>query len=128
MAKDNALRVAVAGLGAVGLPVAELLLRGGIPGMRLTAVSASSESSAASKLAGLGGDKTDVLCLPASQLAAHADVILEGLPPSAFLEVAESTLSQGEKKCTMHDTKAHPISPAPAQYLAISRCLLYFLP
>ena len=95
------LRVALAGLGAVGLPVAELLLLNGIPGMKLTAVCASSERSAASKLAGLeGGQSHNVLCLPASKLAEHADVIVEGLPPAAFLEVAEPTLSGEPEKPT----------------------------
>ena len=83
------MRVAVAGLGAVGLPVAQLLATGGIKGMTLAAVSASSPASAASKLS------ADVPCLPLAELAACADVVVEGLPPSKFLSVAEPTLAAG---------------------------------
>lgn len=88
------MRVAIAGLGAVGLPVARELFRGSIPGMSLAAVSASTEASARSKAASAG--LTDVAVLTASELAAHADVVVEALPPSLFLDVAQPTLAAGK--------------------------------
>ncbi|KAH8065661.1 serine-type peptidase [Aureococcus anophagefferens] len=86
-------RVAVAGLGAVGLPVARALASGSIPGLRLAAVSASTEESGRSKLRSLGAE--DVPVLGVERLAAEADVVVEGLPPSEFLAVAEPTLRAG---------------------------------
>jgi aspartate dehydrogenase len=88
------LTVAVAGLGAVGLPVAEALLQGRLQGLQLSAVSASSPQSAASKLAHLGSHP--VPCLPTKQLAERADVVVEALPPSEFAEVAGPALSAGK--------------------------------
>lgn len=98
------LRVALAGLGAVGLPVAEVLLSGGIPGMSLVAVSSSSKSSATAKLANLvGGDS--VACVPLAELAQHADIVVEGLPPARFLEAAEPTLTAGKTLIAMSVTQ-----------------------
>ena len=94
--KARALRVALAGLGAVNLPVADVLLKGGIPGMTLTAVSASSPTSAQSKLAELDAETAAVSCVPVEELARHADVVVEGLPPSLFLAIAEPTLRSGK--------------------------------
>ena len=98
------LRVAVAGLGAVGLPVAQVLLAGGIPGMQLAAVSASSAASAASKLSRFGAPDV-VPCLPVEQLCEHADVVVEGLPPASFLDVAKPTLSSGKTLIVMSVTQ-----------------------
>ena len=71
------LRVALAGLGAVGLPVAEVLLSGGIPGMSLVAVSSSSKSSATAKLANLvGGDS--VACVPLAELDSMRTLLWKG--------------------------------------------------
>jgi aspartate dehydrogenase len=94
MKTSPCIRVAIAGLGAVGLPVADTLLKGGISGMQLAAVSASSATSAAAKLQRLGST-TQVPCLPATELATVADVIVEALPPTQFREVAEPTLAAG---------------------------------
>ena len=100
------LRVAVAGLGAVGLPVAEkLVAKPGIPGLVLTAVSASSSSSAASKLEKLEGGATACISKP-EELHAHADVVLEALPPSAFLSVAEPTLRAGKTLVVLSVTQS----------------------
>lgn len=101
-------RVAVAGLGAVGLPVARALASGSIPGLRLAAVSASTEESGRSKLRSLGAEHVPVLGV--ERLAAEADVVVEGLPPSEFLAVAEPTLRAGRTLVALSVTQIlqHP--------------------
>ena len=85
-------RVAICGLGAVGMRVAEALDQGEIPGMRLTAVAASSPESAATKVAGLS---TPPLACDATELAAHADIVVEGAPKPVFLPLARSVIAAG---------------------------------
>ena len=90
-------KVALAGLGAVGLKVAEWLdsddARSLGPGLDLVAVTASSEASARTKLAGLTHHPR---YLPAGDLAAAADVVVECLPPELFRTVAEPTVKAGK--------------------------------
>ncbi|EOD11111.1 hypothetical protein EMIHUDRAFT_214930 [Emiliania huxleyi CCMP1516] len=66
MRAPTQVRVALAGLGAIGLPVAEVLLANGIPGLSLAA------------------------------LHELADVVVEVLPPDQFMAVAEPTLGAGK--------------------------------
>lgn len=90
-------KVALAGLGAVGLKVAQWLdsTEAGTlgQGLSLVAVTASSEESARSKLAQL---KKQPRYLPPAELASVADVVVECLPPELFREVAEPTLKAGK--------------------------------
>ena len=87
------LKIAVGGLGAVGLPVARFLIDGACGGLSLSAVSASSEASAREKL----GDRVaGVVVCNAGGLAEHADVVVECLPPDLFRSVAEPTLKSGK--------------------------------
>ena len=72
--------------------------------MTLAAVSASSKSSAAAKLATLVGSE-NVACVPVAKLAEHADIVVEGLPPATFLEVAEPTLAAGKTLIAMSVTQ-----------------------
>ena len=85
--------VAICGLGAVGLRVAQALDGGEIPGMSLTAVAASSPESAAAKVADL---KTAPVACRAEELARHADVIVEGAPKPIFLPLARSVIDAGK--------------------------------
>ena len=85
--------VAICGLGAVGLRVAQALDDGEISGMRLTAVAASSPESAAAKVADL---KTVPVACRAEELAFHADVIVEGAPKPIFLPLARSVIDAGK--------------------------------
>tara|TARA_B110001452_G_C15171209_1_gene407094 strand:+ start:37 stop:870 length:834 start_codon:yes stop_codon:yes gene_type:complete len=96
MASATSLRVAVAGLGAVGLPVATALARGGLPGLRLAAVSASDLARAATRLQQIDHPAAYVPIVPADKLHEHADVVLEALPPAQFMEVAVPTLTAGK--------------------------------
>lgn len=87
-------KVALAGLGAVGLKVAQWLdgEEAGALGLRFAAVTASSEASARAKLSGL---RSSPAYLPPAELAGAADVVVECLPPELFRDVAEPTLRAG---------------------------------
>jgi aspartate dehydrogenase len=88
---ESVLRVGIAGLGAVGLEVARRI-DAGIQGLALTAVSARDHDKAREKLAGLR-TQPEIVSVP--ELAEICDVIVEGLPPSAFLSVAEPAIERG---------------------------------
>lgn len=99
------MRVGIAGLGAVGLPVATALVRGSIPGMRLSAVSAKDVSKAAVRLQDIGHPAAYVPIVQPQQLCEHADVVVEALPPANFLEVAEPTLASGRTLVALSATQ-----------------------
>jgi aspartate dehydrogenase len=86
-----ALRVAVAGLGSIGLKVA-LALDRGVPGLALAAVAVREPASARARLARLRGAPAVV---PLARLAERADVVVECLPPAVFLEAARPVLERG---------------------------------
>lgn len=91
MSSAKSLRVGVAGLGAVGLEVAKRLLEG-IPGLTLAAVSARDADKARRNLPQIG----DMIALrAATALADDCDIVVEGLPPPLFREVAESAIDKG---------------------------------
>jgi aspartate dehydrogenase len=83
--------VAIAGLGAIGLPVAKAL-DAGIDGLTLVAVSARDRERAADKLAGL---RRPVPVLGLAELAERADVVVESIPAASFAEVAEPAIERG---------------------------------
>jgi aspartate dehydrogenase len=84
------LTVALAGLGAVGLPVARRLLSG-IDGLALAAVSVRDADKARRALPALAAD---AFTSPAG-LAERADIVVEGLPPQQFRSVAEPAIERG---------------------------------
>ena len=83
--------VAIAGLGAIGLPLARALDRGAVPGMRLIAVAARDHAKARAALAGLV--HPPVLCAIADLAA--ADIVVEAAPAAVFAEIAEAALVAG---------------------------------
>src|ERR1700674_4932478 len=85
------LRVGLAGLGSVGLAVARRL-QAGIPGLVLTAVAVRDAAKAHRSLPAVGY-KIPVLSL--LELAETCDVIVEGLPPALFRDVAVHAVEQG---------------------------------
>lgn len=85
------LRIAVAGLGAVGRVVARRL-DAGMPGARLAAVAVRDRAKAASFLAELA---TPVEVLALAELPQAADVIVEALPAAALDRLAEPALRAG---------------------------------
>src|ERR1700722_1744360 len=84
----DALRVAVAGLGAIGLKVAEALDRG-IAGCVLAAVSANALSKAARRLSHLG---RPVPVFALGELEPLADIVVECAPSKLLPAIAEPFL------------------------------------
>lgn len=91
------LRVAIGGLGAIGLNVARALDQG-VDGLKLVAVSARDREVAARKLAGL---KQPVPVLTLAELAAHADIVVECVPASAYAEIADAAVAAGRVLMTL---------------------------
>ncbi len=86
------LKLAIAGLGAIGLKVAQRVDSGDIPGFELVAVSARDAAKAARKLEQLAHKPR---LLPLADLAEVADVIVECVPASQFAVVAEPAVRRG---------------------------------
>ena len=86
------LKVAICGLGAVGMPVARWL-DGGVDGLTLAAVSANDIERAKTRVSDFN-NPPPVLAL--SELPAAADIVVEGAPPEIFAELGEATLSAGK--------------------------------
>jgi aspartate dehydrogenase len=85
------LRAAIAGLGAIGLPVARALHEG-IPGLRLTAVASGRPDIAARRLAEAA---IDAPVTTAAELGLRADIVVDCAPARAFRSIAESALGAG---------------------------------
>lgn len=86
------LKLAIGGLGAIGLAVARKVDEGGIADIVLTAVAARDQTKARQKL----GQLTSTPALvPLGELADHADVVLECVPARHFAEIAEPTIDKG---------------------------------
>src|SRR6476469_4528535 len=84
-APKAALRVAVAGLGAIGLKVAQALDKG-IPGCVLTAVSANDRSKASERLSGFN---RAVPVVTLAELEPLADIVVECAPAKLLPAIAE---------------------------------------
>lgn len=89
---SKSLRLAIAGLGAIGMTVARRVDQGGIKHMALAAVSARDETRARERLSGFN-HAPEVMSLGA--LADVADVIVECVPAACFMEVARPALERG---------------------------------
>ncbi len=83
-------RVAIGGLGTIGLSVAKWLDKA--DGFELTAVAASSAASAEAKVAGLGSAPRVVA---APELADHADIVIECAPAVHFGDIADPAVAAG---------------------------------
>jgi aspartate dehydrogenase len=86
------LTIAIAGLGAIGLPVARALDAGRLPGLTLSAVSVRDPSKTRDILAAFN---TPPKIVPIDQLGVAADVIVECAPKLVFRSIAESALMRG---------------------------------
>lgn len=86
------IRLAIAGLGAIGLKVARAVDRGEIPGLELTAIAARDADKAHAKLRDF---RTPPRLSDLATLADHADVIVECIPAAHFRAVAEPALRAG---------------------------------
>lgn len=89
---SNDIRLAIAGLGAIGMKVARTVDAGAVPGIRLTAVSARDKPAAAKRLTDL---KVPPQVMDLSELADHADVIVECAPAAVFADVAGPAIAKG---------------------------------
>ena len=92
-ADQKTTRVALAGLGAVGLKLASALNEG-IAGLKLTAVSANDRKGAQERLQKMG---VDVPVLPIEELEQHADLVVECAPAALLPAIARPFLSKGKR-------------------------------
>ncbi|MGH6816204.1 MAG: NAD(P)-binding domain-containing protein, partial [Hyphomicrobiaceae bacterium] len=86
------LRVAIAGLGAIGLQAARAVDAGKISGITLAAVSARDAEKARRTFAAF---RTLPPILPLADLADAADVVIECVPAAHFRDVAEPAVRRG---------------------------------
>ena len=91
-ASGKTLKVGVAGLGAVGMPVARWL-DSGVEGLTLSGVSAGNKDRARKRVSDFG---TPPPVLDLNELVAASDVIVEGLPPVLFADIAEPVVANGK--------------------------------
>lgn len=86
----------IAGLGAIGMKVARLIDAGTLPDITLAAVSANDKARASTRVADFASPPK--VC-SLSELADHADIIVECAPASVFAEVAGPAIERG--RCLM---------------------------
>ncbi|MDE2514675.1 MAG: aspartate dehydrogenase [Rhodospirillales bacterium] len=83
--------VAIAGLGAIGLPLARALDQGAVPGLRLVAIAVRDAAKARAVLAGFA---TPPAIVDLAALAA-ADIVVEAAPAALFAAIATPALAAG---------------------------------
>lgn len=83
------IKVAIAGLGAIGLKVARAISAGELPGFALVAVSARDIAKARKTLEGIT-PAPPIVSL--AELADYGDVVIESVPAAHFREVGEPAL------------------------------------
>ena len=93
----EALGVGIAGLGAVGRPVARALAHG-VDGLRLAAVASSDPDRARARMAAIA---PDVPAVPAAAVPEHAEIVVECVPAAVFAEVAEPVVAAGRPLVTV---------------------------
>jgi aspartate dehydrogenase len=91
MSERSPLRVGIAGLGAVGLGVARRLIAG-VPGLTLAAVAVRDVEMAKRALPQIGNG---VALRSLADIAEICDVVVEGLPPALFREIAIPVIERG---------------------------------
>lgn len=85
------MRVGIAGLGAIGLQLAESLDQG-VEGLALAAVASRDKTKVAGQIIGL--KRAPIICTNA-ELAEHCDVVVEAAPAAVFDEIAEPIIDAG---------------------------------
>lgn len=89
----DTIKVGIAGLGAIGMPVARWL-DAGVSGLSLSGVAAGDQTRAAGRVSDFAAPPP-VLGLP--ELVEAADVLVEALPPDRFDELAPPAVDAGKK-------------------------------
>jgi aspartate dehydrogenase len=84
--------VAIAGIGTIGLKVARALDQG-ISGLHLTAVSGRDRDKTTKAMAGLS---TPPKVVDTSELARHADIVVDCAPSAVFSALADSVIGAGK--------------------------------
>jgi len=92
MSSTPNLKVAIGGLGAIGLKVAQCLDAGEIPGLELTAVSARDQEKLKRNI---GDFRHKPKILPIDQLGQYADIAIECAPKNVFTAIANSAIENG---------------------------------
>ena len=92
--ENTAIRIGIAGLGAIGKSLAHKLDSGGIPGCRLAVVSGRDPVRTAEFIAGLS---VPVPAVPLAALAGHADVVVECAPAAVLREIVAPVIKAGKK-------------------------------
>lgn len=87
------IRLAVAGLGAIGFSVVEAVHTGRLPGFEVTAVSARDHEAARTRLAAIG---CDVPVMSAGELERYADIVVECAPAALFDEIVRPFVTAGK--------------------------------
>ena len=87
----TALRVAIAGLGAIGAPLARAL-DAGVEGLSLVAVAARDRAKAERTVAGF---RALPAILPLAGLGEAADIVVEAAPAAVFEEIAAAAIARG---------------------------------
>lgn len=93
MNRQTVQRIGIAGLGAIGQDLA-LALDKGVPGCRLVAVSARDQEKAAAFLATL---KADVKLVALTDLAEHADIVVECAPAELLPTILQPVVAAGKR-------------------------------
>ena len=91
-ANPQPLKLAIAGLGAIGLALARRVDAGDIPGMTLTAVAARDAQKARAAMAAF---RSAPRMATLAELADAADVVVECLPSKHFADVAAPAIERG---------------------------------
>jgi aspartate dehydrogenase len=87
------MKVGIAGMGAIGLKVAQALDRGEIPGFSLAGFCARNDARGAEFNAMLS---SPVAQYPMEEIADHCDFVIESLPPQTFQTLARPVLLAGK--------------------------------
>jgi aspartate dehydrogenase len=88
-------KIALAGLGAIGGAVARRVLADGIPGIQLVAVSARDHDKARATLKAMNGNAVPIVGL--ADLAGMADLVIECAPAALMDSIAQPVLRAGKK-------------------------------
>jgi aspartate dehydrogenase len=89
------MKIALAGLGAIGGAVARRVLADGIPGIELVAVSARDHDKARATLKAMNGGAVPIVGL--ADLASTADLVVECAPAALIDTIAQPVLRAGKK-------------------------------
>jgi aspartate dehydrogenase len=89
------MKIALAGLGAIGGAVARRVLADGIPGIQLVAVSARDHDKARATLKAMNGGAVAIVGL--ADLAGMADLVIECAPAALMDSIAQPVLRAGKK-------------------------------